>query len=68
MKTISKHNLYASHTFTWRIKKQRTISVNFGNSAQDYQVLGILMNSNMTQICQNNQQRAQHITESAASS
>lgn len=42
--------------------KNTTISGNCSNSVQDYQVLRILMNSNMTQICQRNQQRTRQIT------
>lgn len=66
MKTVFKHNSYAIHTFTLsRLEKKS--SVNFSNIVQDYQVLRILMNSNMTQICQPNQQRTWGIIQSAVS-
>lgn len=67
MKTVFKHNSYAIHTFTLRIIIKKKGAVNFSNIVQDYQVLGILMNSNMTQICQPNHQRTQDITQSAVS-
>lgn len=65
MKTVFKHNSYAIHTSTLKRKKKK--AVDFSNTIQDYQVLRILMSSNMTQICQPNQQRTWKIIQRAVS-
>lgn len=36
MKTVFKHNSYAIHIFTLRIKKKNKTSMNFSNIVQDY--------------------------------